>query len=99
MNYQKAFKFAKRVAPLQRNLVSNGYDEALDILSEWLPLEISYYPSNSEVLTWIVPMQWQCNIATLSTIDNKEIFSTRDSPLHCLIYSQSFSGTVSRGAS
>ena len=96
MNCKKALSFAQRVAPLQRNLVSNGYDEALNILSEWLPLDISTYSSGSEVLTWIVPQKWECNVARLSTTDGQEIFSTVDSPLHCLIYSQSFSGEVSR---
>lgn len=96
MKHQKAYNFAKRVSPLQRNLVSDGYDEALSILSEWLPLELSIYPSGSEALTWIVPQKWECNSASLSTIADDVIFSTSESPLHCLIYSQPFSGTVSR---
>ena len=91
MNVQR---YAERIWKLERNLVSEGIDIALRILSEWLPLEISSYPSGSEAFTWIVPKKWTCVEAKLLDMRGNVLISAADHPLHCLIYSQSFNGIV-----
>lgn len=89
-------KYAERVWKLRRDLVSDGFDEALRILSEWVPLEICAYPSRSECFTWIVPDKWTCHRAELRDPRGNVLFSDRDHPLHCVSYSQPFKGRVSR---
>ncbi len=85
-----------RLWRLPRDLVSDGYDEALQILASQVPLEIREYPSGTECFTWIVPEKWSCHDAYLETIGGKRIFSYSDNPLHVVSYSMPFEGKVRR---
>ncbi|MFZ6024741.1 MAG: DUF4910 domain-containing protein [Bacteroidota bacterium] len=86
----------KAVWDLPRDLVSDGYDDALNILSSQIDIKIHEYPTGSRCWTWIVPEKWTCTEASLESIDGKKIFSYDDNFLHVAAYSQSFNGVVSR---
>lgn len=81
---------------LPRDLVSDGFDRALQALSADVPMTIHEYPSGSECFTWIVPKKWTCEEAFLETMDGRRLFSYADNPLHVMSYSQPFEGVVSR---
>jgi aminopeptidase-like protein/aminoglycoside N3'-acetyltransferase len=81
---------------LRRDLISDGFDAALDALSRQLPMTIHEYPSGTECWTWIVPEKWTCHEAYLETLDGKRIFSDRENPLHVVSYSLPFDGVVTR---
>jgi aminopeptidase-like protein len=81
---------------LPRDLVSDGFDDALLALSKDVPMTIHEYPTGSECFTWIVPDKWTCEEAYLETLDGHRLFSYTDNPLHVMSYSQSFEGVVSR---
>ncbi|WP_027722760.1 AAC(3) family N-acetyltransferase [Maridesulfovibrio zosterae] len=84
------------VYPLPRDIVSDAYDEALDVLSQVVPIKQHAYRSGTNCFTWIVPERWVCRRASLESIDGKEIFSTDDCRLHVTSYSLPFNGLVSR---
>jgi aminopeptidase-like protein/aminoglycoside N3'-acetyltransferase len=81
---------------LPRDIVSDGYDAALDALSKQAPMTIHEYPTGTECFTWIVPEKWTCHEAYLETIDGRRLFSYSDNPLHVVSYSLPFEGEVSR---
>jgi aminopeptidase-like protein len=81
---------------LPRDLVSDGFDQALSALSRDVPMTIHEYPSGSECFTWIVPEKWACDEAFLETMDGRCLFSYADNPLHVMSYSQPFEGVVTR---
>jgi aminopeptidase-like protein len=81
---------------IPRNIVSEGFDVALDALATQLPMTIHEYPSGTECWSWIVPEKWTCHEAYLETLDGRRLFSTRDHPLHVVQYSLPFDGIVSR---
>lgn len=81
---------------LERNLVSDGFDRALELINEVLPLTIHQYPSGSEVWTWIVPEKWTCYEAYVETLNGKRVIDRRNNPLHCASYSASFDGVVTK---
>ncbi|BDQ33004.1 DUF4910 domain-containing protein [Pseudodesulfovibrio portus] len=81
---------------LPRDLVSDGYDQAIDALSDMLPMRIHEYPTGTECFTWIVPEKWTCRDARLETMDGKTLFSYKDNPLHAVSYSLPYSGEVDR---
>ena len=83
-----------RVWHLKRDLVSDGIDEALSILAEYMPVEIEEYSSGMEVFSWIVPNKWTCREAFLKDESEKALFSYADHPLHVVSYSLPFSGWV-----
>lgn len=81
---------------LPRDLVSDGYDEALNRLAEVVPMTIHEYPTGTECFTWIVPQKWTCHDARLETMDGEVLFSYADNPLHAVSYSIPFDGVVDR---
>ena len=79
-----------------RDLVSDGYDQALDALAAQVPMTIHEYPTGTECFTWIIPEKWTCHEARLETLDGDVLFSHADNPLHAMSYSLPFSGVVDR---
>lgn len=81
---------------LPRDIVSDGYDAALEALAGQVPMTIHEYPTGTECFTWIVPEKWTCHEAYLETMDGRRLFSYSDNPLHVISYSLPFEGEVSR---
>ena len=81
---------------LERDLVSDGFDRALERLGRELPLQVHSFPSGSEVFTWIIPQKWTCDEAYIERLDGQRILDRANHPLHCSSYSAAFEGIVSR---
>jgi aminopeptidase-like protein len=81
---------------LKRDLVSEGYDTALNRLAQEVPMRIHEYPSGQSCWTWRIPEKWTCRQAYLETLDGKRLLDVRDHPLHVVSYSLPFKGVVSR---
>jgi len=81
---------------LPRDIVSDGYDAALNALATQVPMQIHEYPTGTECWTWLIPEKWTCRDARLEAIDGHVLFSYRDHPLHAVSYSLPFEGTVTR---
>jgi aminopeptidase-like protein/aminoglycoside N3'-acetyltransferase len=81
---------------LPRDIISDGYDAALQALATQIPMDIHEYPTGTECLTWLIPEKWACREARLETLDGRVLFSYRDNPLHCVSYSLPFDGTITR---
>lgn len=82
---------------LPRDIISDGYDVALEALASQVPMTIHEYPTGTECWSWLVPEKWTCHEAYLETLDGKRLFSYADHPLHVVSYSLPFEGEVSRG--
>ena len=81
---------------LPRDIISDGYDAALQALATQVPMDVHEYPTGTECLTWLIPEKWTCRDARLETLDGQVLFSYRDNPLHCVSYSLPFDGIVTR---
>ncbi len=81
---------------LPRDIVSEGYDAALEALASQVPMTIHEYPTGTECWSWLVPEKWTCHEAYLETVDGRRLFSYADHPLHVVSYSLPFEGEVSR---
>jgi len=81
---------------LPRDLISDGYDTALDELSKQIHMTIHEYPSGTECWSWIIPEKWTCHDAYLETMDGIRLFSYTDNPLHVASYSNPVEGEFTR---
>jgi len=81
---------------LRRDIVSDGFDQALHRLAEEVPMRIYAYPSGEPCWTWRVPEKWTCHAAYLETLDGRRLLDYADHPLHAVSYSLPFEGEVSR---
>lgn len=78
-----------------RSLVTDGYDRALEYLSELAPLDVLSFPTGYQAFTWTVPEKWIVREARIR-YDGQIICDYADHPLHLMSYSEPFSGRVSR---
>lgn len=81
---------------LRREIVSEGYDEAIYRLAQEIPMTIHEYPTGTSAWTWRVPEKWTCHEAYLETLDGRRLIDVRDHPLHVVSYSLPFEGIISR---
>ena len=81
---------------LPRELVSDGFDQALFRLAEEIPMQIHRYPSGEQCWTWRIPEKWTCQEAYLETLDGHRLIDYSDHPLHVVSYSLPFEGIVTR---
>src|SRR5690606_18102519 len=61
----------RTLAPVRRDIVSDGYDAALEALAGLVPMQVHEYPSGTECFTWTVPEKWTCREAWLETLDGR----------------------------
>lgn len=78
---------------LRRDIVSDGYDLALEYIAGMIPLEIHKYPSGTKCWTWTVPEKWSVGEAFIHD-GIKKLLDLRDNPLHVLSYSLPVNKTV-----
>ena len=86
---------------LKRDIVSDGYDQALyrlrdELSGAGLAMQIHEYPTGESCWTWHVPEKWSCHEAFLETIDGVRLIDYADNPLHVVSYSLPYEGLVSR---
>ncbi|SBS34749.1 hypothetical protein MAQ5080_02963 [Marinomonas aquimarina] len=82
--------------PICRSITGPGITQSLHILKEYMPLEIKEVATGSQVFDWQVPQEWALEHAALYDMNGNAIFSSEDSNLHVLNFSEPFSGVVSR---
>jgi len=89
------------IAELPRHLVSDGYDEALELIriaaeSDGLEFHCHEFESGSDCGTWIIPEKWSLERATLKDRHGNILLDTDLDPMICVSYSEPFDGLVSR---
>jgi len=77
----------ERLYPLPRSMTGNGVRKTLEILSDWIPLEITEVPTGTAILDWTVPKEWNINEAWIKAPDGTKIVDYADSNLHVVSYS------------
>lgn len=89
-----AWDMLSALTPLPRDLVSDGYDAALQALAAQLPMTIHEWHSGEPAFTWIIPERWHLHRATLKDRDGNVLLDSAQEPLCCLRYSLPHAGTV-----
>ncbi len=84
-------KILEEIYPLHRTLASEGTDQALEIVGNYMPEDSNYqaesYAPGTPVWTWVVPERYNVKEAYLETEDGERIVDFADNPLHLLSYS------------
>jgi aminopeptidase-like protein len=81
---------------LKRDIISDGFDRALQRLAQEVPMRIHEYPTGEPCWTWRVPEKWTCDEAYLETLDGRRLIDYANHPLHVISYSLPFEGVVPR---
>ncbi len=71
---------------VNRNIVSDEYEQSLDYLKKYVDLNIHRYKTGTECWTWNVPPKWRIRDGYIKNKDGI-IVSFKDCPLHVMSYS------------
>jgi aminopeptidase-like protein len=73
--------------PICRSITGNGVRKTLEILQQYIPLEIHQVPTGTQVFDWTVPKEWNIRDAYIKNARGKKIVDFQKSNLHVLNYS------------
>ena len=79
----------------KRDLISDGFDNALKYLSKIIPLSVVEIPTGTECWTWTVPPKWSMNEGWIRS-GNKVYLDASTHRLHVLSYSQPVKKRISK---
>jgi aminopeptidase-like protein len=82
--------------PICRSITGDGVRETLEIVGEWLPLEVTEVPSGTRAFDWTVPDEWSIREAWIEDMQGQRIVDFRESSLHVLNYSIPVDAEVDR---
>ncbi|MGC9330167.1 MAG: DUF4910 domain-containing protein, partial [Candidatus Hinthialibacter sp.] len=72
--------------PLERHLVSDAIDQALDVIGEWMPPETGFqqenFPAGMHAWTWTIPERYSVQDAYIEAEDGQRVVDVADHPLH-----------------
>jgi len=92
---KRIWELTERLFPIHRTLVNEGFEKSLDIISEYLDLNILSYPSGQKVYDWEIPKSWNVKEAYIENSKGKRLIDFKDNNLHLAAYSIPYRGRVS----
>lgn len=94
MGSQETIKdILEQLAPLNRNIVSDEFEESLRYLGNHINLKVYRYKTGTACWTWNVPPKWRIRDGYIRH-RGKEIVSFKDHPLHVMSYSTPTQGEI-----
>jgi aminopeptidase-like protein len=80
---------AQRVWDFPRSITGKGVRDTLEVFAEYLPgLEVHEVESGTDVLDWVVPLEWNLTRAYLVGPTGERIIDSADSNVHVVSYSE-----------
>ena len=89
---QELEKYFDRLWPINRSILSPGFRESLNIVSEVMPTERLRFSTGSKICDWTVPQEWSVRDAYIVTPSGKRICEFWENNLHLVGYSTPFQG-------
>jgi aminopeptidase-like protein len=85
--FDDALMFAKNIFGLQKSVTGKGINRAFKILTKDIKCHMFDFPSNSNILDWQVPLDWECDDACVTDTQSKKIILKFDHPLRVASHS------------
>jgi len=86
---------ATALFPICRSITGEGLRKTLAYIGRQIPLAITEVPSGTQVLDWVVPLEWTPRAATIRRMSGETVVDFADHSLHLLQYSQAVDRVVS----
>ncbi|MBC9717424.1 DUF4910 domain-containing protein [Streptomyces sp. TRM66268-LWL] len=91
---REMYALVERLYPLCRSITGDGVRATLDIVGEYVPLEIHEVPTGTQVLDWTVPQEWNIRDAYIADATGRRVVDFAASSLHVLGYSVPVAATM-----
>jgi aminopeptidase-like protein len=76
-----------RLYPIVRSITGDGVRRSLEIMQEYVPLEVFEVPSGTRVFDWTVPKEWNVREAWVKNARGERVIDLQRHPLHVVGYS------------
>lgn len=73
--------------PICRSITGEGLRKSLNLISEYIPLEILSFKTGEKVLNWEIPKEWVIKDGWIKNEDGEKILDFHDNNLHIVNYS------------
>lgn len=77
-----------RLFPIMRSITGEGVRQTIDILQQYVPLEIEGVKTGTEVFDWEIPKEWVIREAWIKDEKGKKIIDIKQLNLHVVNYSE-----------
>lgn len=84
---QSMYELITKLYPICRSITGDGFRETLNIIKDYIPLEIHEVPTGTEVYDWTVPKEWNIKDAYIKNSQGEKIIDFKKSNLHVVNYS------------
>ncbi|MFJ8389434.1 DUF4910 domain-containing protein [Streptomyces sp. NPDC094438] len=91
---EEMYALVERLYPLCRSITGDGVRATLDIVGEYIPLQVHEVPTGTQVLDWTVPQEWNIRDAYIADTAGNRVVDFAASSLHVLGYSVPVSATM-----
>jgi aminopeptidase-like protein len=81
------YKLVENLYPICRSITGNGVRKTLNIIRDYIPLDIIEIPTGTKVYDWVVPEEWNISDAYIKNSKGKKIIDFHKSNLHIMSYS------------
>lgn len=81
------YQLVRRLYPICRSITGEGVRRTLEVLREYIPLEVREVPSGTSVFDWTVPKEWNIRDAYIQDVKGRRVVDFRNSNLHVVSYS------------
>ena len=93
-NEKSMWQLIETLFPQYRALCGPDFLNSLNILKDWLELDITEYKSGTIVGDWTIPPEFSVNEAWIQDENGERYLDFSSHPYHLSIYSRPFSGTL-----
>jgi aminopeptidase-like protein len=87
MKSEEMLPLIEKLYPICRSITGIGVHETLNILQEFVAIEIKQVTSGTRVLDWVVPKEWNIREAFISCLDGTRVVDFAKHNLHVVQYS------------
>ncbi len=84
---QEMYHLISELYPICRSITGNGFRETLQIIKNYIPLNIYEVPTGTQVFDWTVPKEWNIRDAYVKNSKGERIIDFKKSNLHVVNYS------------
>ncbi|MER6350484.1 DUF4910 domain-containing protein [Streptomyces sp. NPDC001634] len=91
---EEMYALVERLYPLCRSITGDGVRATLEIVGEYIPLQVHEVPTGTQVLDWTVPQEWNIRDAYIADTAGNRVVDFAASSLHVLGYSVPVSATM-----
>ncbi|QZZ22112.1 DUF4910 domain-containing protein [Leptothermofonsia sichuanensis E412] len=88
------YQLIEELYPVRRSLTGHGNRKTLNLLNQYIPIELNEVKTGTQVFDWTIPKEWNVNTAYIKDSKGNLVVSLQDSSLHIVGYSVPIHQTI-----